>query len=148
MLENNKELTLLDLQKCGSVAEIVQGMNRCSFGARMLGEVTAKLSQWITNQNPPIAIYDGKLYSPLGGLLQEMVKRNWLAQIVSQQEYLSTSIISETTIIIGAYTENFEEVLSERAKEVIFINQFGMALPGQISDGYFPKVISKKEITN
>ena len=80
MLEKNKELKLLELKKCGSVAEIVQEMNRCSCGARMLGEVTAKLSQWITNQNPPVAIYDDKLDSPLGGLLQEMVKRNWLAQ--------------------------------------------------------------------
>ncbi len=54
MLEQNKELKLLDLKQCGSVAEIVQGMNRCSFGARMLGEVTAKLTQWISNENPPV----------------------------------------------------------------------------------------------
>ena len=141
MLAQNKELKLLDLQQCDSVAEIVQGMNQCSFGARMLGEVTAKLSHWITHQKPPVAIYDGKFDSPLGKLLQEMVQRNWLAQIVSQQEFSSTAIIPETTIIIGAYSENFEEALSKRAKEVIFINQFGMTLPGQIADGYFPDVV-------
>ncbi len=141
MLEQNKELKLLDLKQCGSVAEIVQGMNRCSFGARMLGEVTAKLTQWITNENPPVAIYDGKFDSPLSRLLQEMVKQNWLAQIVSQQEYSSTSIIPDHAIIIGAYSESFAEALSERAKEVIFINQLGMALPDQISDGYFPNVV-------
>ena len=141
MLEKNKELKLLDLKQCDSVAEIVQGMNRCSFGARMLGEVTAKLSQWITNQNPPVAVYDGKLDSPVGKLLQEMAERNWLAQIVSQQEYSAKSIISEQVIIIGAYSESFAENLAKKAKEVIFINQFGMALPGQISDGYFPNVV-------
>lgn len=141
MLEKNKELKLLDLKKCDSVAEIVQAMNRCSFGARMLGEVTAKLSQWIINQNPPVAVYDGKLDSPLGELLQEMEARNWLEQIVSQQEYSTKSIIPEQAIVIGAYSESFAENLSEKAKEVIFINQFGMALPGQISDGYFPNVV-------
>ena len=141
MLANTKELKLLDLKQCDSVATIVQGMNRCSFGARMLGEVTAKISQWITNQDPPVAIYDGKLDSPLGKLLREMVQRNWLDQIVSQQEYASKSIIPDKLIIIGVYSESFAEILSQRAKEVIFINQFGMALPGQISDGYFPNVV-------
>ena len=139
--QDTKELRLLDLKKCDSVAEIVAGMSRCSFGARMLGEVTAKISQWITDKNSPVAVYDGKLDSPVGELLQEMVRRNWLDQILSQREYLAKSIIPENTIIIGAYSEGFEEVLSERKKEVIFINQFGMALPNQISDGYFPNVV-------
>lgn len=139
--KNTKELKLLDLRKCDSVAEIVLGMNQCSFGARMLGEVTEKISQWIRNQNPPVAVYDSKLDSPISKLLKEMLQRNWLAQVISQQEYVSQSIISDNTIIIGAYSESFEEILSKRAKEVIFINQFGMALPDQILDGYFPNVV-------
>ncbi|ELS03887.1 deoxyhypusine synthase [Xenococcus sp. PCC 7305] len=141
MLVNRKELKLLDLQQCDSVGEIVQGMNQCSFGARMLGEVTVKLSHWITQQNPPVTIYDGKLDSPLGKLLEEMVRRNWLAQIISQQDYVSTSIVPDKLIIIGAYSESFAAILSQRSQEVIFINQFGMALPGQLSDGYFPNVV-------
>ena len=141
MLEKNQELKLLDLKKCGSVADIVRGMNQCSFGARMLGEVTAKISQWLTEENTPIAVYDGNLGSPIGQLLEEMVQRKWLSKVVSQHQYSFTSITPDNVIIIGAYSESFERLLSQQEKEFIFINQFGMALPSQISDGYFPNVV-------
>ncbi|MGK7874224.1 MAG: deoxyhypusine synthase family protein [Xenococcaceae cyanobacterium] len=136
-----KELKLLELKKCNSVADIVEGMILCSFGARMLGEVTAKISEWITNEKPPAAIYDGKLDTPLGRLLKEMVNRKWLAQIVSQKDYSETFTTQENAIVIGAYSHSFEESLSNQPGEAIFINQFGMAKPGKISDGYFPNVV-------
>lgn len=137
----NKELKLLDLKQCSSVADIVEGMSKCSFGARMLGEVTGRISQWIVEKDAPIAIYDGKLDSPLGKLLKEMVRRNWLTEVVSQHNYSLAPTLQDNVIVIGAYCESFEETLSRQIKQVIFINQFGMALPGQISDGYFPNVI-------
>jgi hypothetical protein len=39
-------LELLDLGKCQTVSRIVDGMSRCAFGARMLGEVAAKITGW------------------------------------------------------------------------------------------------------
>jgi len=136
-----KQLKLLDLKKCNSVADIVEGMTLCSFGARMLGEATAKISEWITQKKPPLAIYDGKLDSPLGRLLQEMSDRQWLAGIISQQDYAATSKRSENLIILGAYSESFEAALSNPSGETIFINAFGMAKSADIADGYFPNVV-------
>jgi hypothetical protein len=43
---NLQPLELLDLGKCRTVSQIVDGMSRCAFGARMLGEVAAKLTAW------------------------------------------------------------------------------------------------------
>ena len=37
----------LDLKKCNTVGELVRAMSKCSFVARMIGEVTETLHQWI-----------------------------------------------------------------------------------------------------
>ena len=140
-----KELKLLDLKKCTSVGDIVKAMTLCSFGARMLGEVSEKLTRWIENNENAIAIYDGKLNNSLGKLLQEMVNRQWLLKIVDSQEY-STQINDELKevkkgIVIGAYTEKYQDGIYNNLEEIIFINTFGMAKPNQVSDGYYPNVV-------
>ena len=135
------ELKLLDLKQCDSVGDIVLGMGHCSFGARMLGEVTLKLSQWIQANNPPVAVYDGRPDDPLGQLLTEMVKQQWFSQVVSQQYYASQTAAQETVVVIGAYSASFEKVLACQAKKCVFINRLGLALPGQLADGYFPDVV-------
>lgn len=136
-----KELHLLDLNQCHSVAAIVEAMSLCSFGARMLGEVTDKLYSWILTKNSPLAIYDGVLDTPLGCLLQEMVKRHWLSNIVTQQEYLEQENIHKNVIVIGAYLERYAPILYTLPQEAIYINSFGLANPQQISDGYFYNVV-------
>ena len=40
-----EELELLDLKKCHTVNDIIKGMDRCSFGARCLGEVTDTIEE-------------------------------------------------------------------------------------------------------
>ena len=40
-------LERLDLRKCTTVGDIVLAMSKCSFGARMLGEVAQKILGWI-----------------------------------------------------------------------------------------------------
>lgn len=136
-----KELELLDLQKCHSVADIVSAMSRCSFGARMLGEVTVKISEWIIKKELPIAIYDGKLDTPLGNLLTEMVNRNWFAKLVSPQEYAANSYTFKKAIVIGNFSERYEDDLYQKPEEAIYINNYGIAKPGQITDGYYPNVV-------
>lgn len=136
-----KELELLNLQECQSVADIVSAMSRCSFSARMLGEVTIKISDWITNNQLPIVIYDGKLDTPLGNLLTEMVNRNWFIKLVSPQEYAENSYTCAKAIIIGNFSEKYEEALYNKPEEAIYINNYGIAKPGQISDGYYPNVV-------
>lgn len=135
------ELKLLDLKQCDSVKDIVIAMGSCSFGARMLGEVTLKLSQWIKHKKQPVVIYDGNPSDPLGQLLTEMVKRQWFAQVVSQQYYASQATSQETVVVIGSYSASFEKALSSQVGRCIFINRLGLALPGQLSDGYFPDAV-------
>ncbi|MBL1210603.1 deoxyhypusine synthase family protein [Geminocystis sp. GBBB08] len=136
-----KELELLDLNKCYTVANIVFAMNQCSFGGRMLGEVTLKIRDWIEDQQIPIAVYDGKLDNPLGKLLLEMVNRGWLKKLISPQEYGESSDFNEKVIIIGLFSEKYQEVLYHKPEEAIYINSYGIAKPGQIADGYFPNVV-------
>ncbi|MGK7925223.1 MAG: deoxyhypusine synthase family protein [Spirulina sp.] len=136
-----KELQLLDLQKCHSVSDIVEAMRHCSFGARMLGETTAKIQSWIASNEPLIAIYDGRSDSAIGQLLQEMVVRKWLTKIVAPRDYKRPIFGGENAIIIGAYSESVEDNIYNTPKEAIFLNQFGMVKPGQTTDGYFPNVV-------
>lgn len=136
-----KELQLLDLQKCHSVGDIIEAMSYCSFGARMLGEVTNKIYDWIIGNEAPIAIYDGHLDSAIGQLLQEMVARNWLLKIVAPRDYKKPIFGGENTIIIGAYSESVADNIYNTPKEAIFLNKFGMVKPGQTTDGYFPNVV-------
>jgi deoxyhypusine synthase len=135
------ELEPLDLNKCNTVADIVLAMNRCSFGARMLAEVTLKIADWIKAQQVPTAIYDGKLDTPLGELLQEMVKRQWLQKLVSPQEYTESSDSGQKVLIIGLFSEKYQSALYNKPEEAIYINSYGIAKPGQIADGYFPNVV-------
>ena len=138
------ELKHLEVEKCRTVADIVEGMSQCSIGARMLGEVTGKIINWIESEKPPISIYDGKVDSPLGQLLKEMLKKGWLLQVVTSEEYVRKSKKirgRQNAIIVGTYPERIEDYLFNELEEVIFINQFGMAKSNQISDGYFPNVV-------
>lgn len=135
------ELQLLNLQKCNSVGDIVTAMSYCSFGARMLGETTTKIYNWIVGNQAPIAIYDGSPDSKIGQLLQEMMARKWLAKIVAPRDYTRPVFGGENAIVIGAYSESVADNIYYTPKEAIFLNQFGMVKPGQIQDGYFPNVV-------
>ena len=53
-------LERLDLRKCTTVGDIVLAMSRCSFGARMLGEVAQKTLGWIQQGKNIRVVYDGQ----------------------------------------------------------------------------------------
>ncbi|MGE5820417.1 MAG: deoxyhypusine synthase family protein [Deltaproteobacteria bacterium] len=136
-----EELKSLDLRECESVAEIVEGMRYCAFGARMLGEVAYTLRQMITAKEKPILIYDGLPNSPLGLLLRRFVKNNWCRSIVMPSEYAKRKVRGENAIIVGGFSERYAEAIYDKPARAIFINPFDMARPGQIKDGYFPDAV-------
>jgi len=136
-----EELKALDLKKCHTVADIVFAMNHCSLGARMLGEITLKIGDWIKAEQSPIVVYDGNLDTTLAKLLVEMVNRQWLKKLVSFQEYAESSASSQKVIVLGSFSEKYQEALYNKPEEAIYINSYGLSKPGQITDGYFPNVL-------
>ncbi len=129
----------LDLGKCPTVDSIVQGMSKCSFGARMLGEATSTIEQMIRQSNP-VLIYDGKSDTPLATLLKEMVEKRWFSGVKLPEEYAKKRG-SKNIIVVGGYSERHEEALYKKSERAVFINSFELAKPGQIRDGYFPDAV-------
>src|SRR5919106_740751 len=82
-----EELKSLDLGKCETVGDIVDGMRYCAFGARMLGEVAHTIREMVTAKDKPILIYSGIPDTPLGLLLKKFVANEWCRQIVLPSEY-------------------------------------------------------------
>ena len=136
-----EELKCLDLRHCGSVADIVDGMRSCAFGARMLGEVARTLYHMITENKKPIFIYDGLPNSPLGLLLRKFVESNWCRAIVLPSEYARARTRGDNAIVVGGFSERYAEAIYNKPARAIFINPFDMARPGQIKDGYFPDAV-------
>ena len=136
-----EELKSLDLQKCATVGEIVDGMRYCAFGARMLGEVAKTIHGMITSKKKPNLIYSGLPDSPLGLLLQKFVAAKWCGKIIIPSEYAKPKNGGENAIVVGAFSERNAEAIYRKPERAIFINQFDLARPGQIKDGYFPDAI-------
>jgi deoxyhypusine synthase len=136
-----EELKSLDLKKCATVAEIVADMRNCAFGARMLGEVAKTIHEMITSKKKPILIYSGLADSPLGLLLQKFVANKWCRKIILPSEYARQKNSREDAIVVGPFSERNAEAIYTKPTRAIFINQFDLARPGQIKDGYFPDAI-------
>ena len=137
-------LELLDLQKRRTVGEIVDGMSKCSFGARMLGEVAATLTELAQAERKPILVYDGKQDTPLGTLLKQLVERDWFQGPFLPEEYASGPkgwTNHRPVVVIGNYSERYGDAIHERPPRAIFINTEGKTRPGQVRDGYFPDAI-------
>ena len=82
-----EELKSLDLQKCATVADIVDAMRYCAFGARMLGEVARTIQEMIAEKKKPVLIYSGLEDSSLGRLLRQFVEKKWCDRVVLPSEY-------------------------------------------------------------
>lgn len=136
-----EELKSLDLRHCESVAEIVDGMRYCAFGARMLGEVANTLHQMATAKKKPVLIYDGLPNSPLGVLLERFVENGWCRSMVRPSEFAQRKGRQGDAIVVGGFSERHAEAIYRKPARAVFINQFDMARPGQIMDGYFPDAV-------
>lgn len=136
-----EELRSLDLQQCHSVGDIVGAMRYCAFGARMLGEVAHTLFEMVSAKDAPIIIYSGIADSPLGLLLKKFVANRWCRRIMLPSQYGRAKKRGGNVIVVGAFSERNAEAIYKYPTRAIFINQFDMARPGQVRDGYFPDAV-------
>jgi deoxyhypusine synthase len=136
-----EELRSLDLTKCRTVGDIVGAMRYCAFGARMLGEVARTIFDLVTAKNKPTIIYSGVANAALGLLLKKFVANGWCREIMLPSAYARIKRRDENVIVVGAYSERNAEAIYKRPGRALFINQFDMARPGQIRDGYFPDAV-------
>src|SRR5262249_46990626 len=117
---NLQPLELLDLSKCKTVSQIVDGMSRCAFGARMLGEVAATLTAWCSKGHQPAIIFDGVADTPLGKLLNKhLVKKAKLfADVLTPEEYENLGKSKRRKIkhavVVGAFSDRHAATLFAR----------------------------------
>src|SRR3989344_4136052 len=137
----------LDLSRCESVSDIVAGMSRCSFGARMLGEAAETMTAWAGEPSKPTVVYDGRRDSAVARLLTSMVDRGFCRDLVTPDEFVSGKDMPHggNTLVVGAYPERIADEFHAKAGRTLFINQYGMARPGQVRDGHFPDVVFSDE---
>lgn len=136
-----EELRSLDLRTCATVADIINSMRYCAFGARMLGEVAHTVLEMVTAKNKPVVIYSGLADAPLGLLLKKFVEKQWCREVVLPSDYARAKTRGENVIVVGAFSERNAEAIYRNPARSVFINQFDMARPGQIRDGYFPDAV-------
>ncbi len=143
--ERLEELEPLDLGRCRTVSEIVEGMSRCSFGARMLGEVSATLCQWARATRRPEIVYDGRSDSPLGTLLCGMVERGWFSRVSTPHEFAARSDRRCNVLVVGGFSERYEEFLwpggDHGPERCVFVNPWDLSAPNLVQDGYYPDVL-------
>lgn len=136
------ELQTLDLSKCKTIGQLVGAMEKCSFGARMLGEMAENLEKTIKFGVQPLVIFDGKTDSALFGLLEKMVKKKWFKKIITTESYAKDgNSRGEILLVIGQYSELYAEKMYEKAGNIFYINNQGQTKPNQFIDGYYPRVV-------
>ncbi len=128
----------LDLKQCRTVGELVRAMSKCSFGARMLGEVAETLLGWIRNKIPTVVVFCGPdRFESCTSLYQ----KGWIHTTPNTGP--GNPCVGHKFLVIGRFSENegrwFPRVFLP--EDTIFINHEGLCLPGQVRDGYFPNVV-------
>lgn len=151
ILDKLVPLEPLDLSKCRTVGEIVRGMSQCSFGARMLGDVTDTISSMVgeglkDSSKRPVLVSDIPRRSPLRELFQTMCQElRWFQGPYTSESFLNTSGTAENVLVVGPYNEYDSESLYSKSGRTIFINDRYQCRPGQVRDGYFPDVVFADE---
>lgn len=136
----------LDLTRCNTVSEIVSGMSRCSFGARMLGEVADKLSRLIGLGCQPALISDLPRNDPTRQVLGFMCHDfKWFDGPYTSREFLMRGKRPDHAIVVGPFNRYHEDELFARCGSMIFINGQYQCKPGQVRDGFFPDVVFADE---
>lgn len=144
LLKTLEPLEPLDLRKCDSLGKILEGMEKCSFGARNVGEVARTITNWIQDDGrKPVVIFEGESDSPLGKVLSHMYfEKKWLRGIFTLHESASWLNSNDHIIVVGEYLEREALLIYQLPHDqVIFINQYERATSGKVRDGYFPNVV-------
>jgi hypothetical protein len=118
-------------------------MEKCAIGARMIGEVSKTLTELIKTKEKIVIIYDGKKETELGKLILKMVfRKKWFSEIYTPEEYQKEKRKrKDIALVIGSFSERYEEAIFEKIKRAIFINLSNQFKPGQVRDGYFPDFV-------
>lgn len=135
-----EELTPLDLREIHTVGELVDAMRFCSFGARMLGETAATLTQKIRAHNPPLLIYDYERKGLLSALLKNMENNGWFSEMMFSDEFAKKNPSTDCVVVVGDFNPRYAKHFST-APKTIFINESRRTNPQQIRDGYFPDAV-------
>lgn len=130
-------LERLDLRKCTTVGSIVQAMNQCSFGARMLGEAALKITGWIRTGKRIRVVYDG---TPLLDLFETMRRKGWVHEVVHFDALRTLRSDGFEHLLVGRYSEAVDADVHKLAG-AICINKEELSRPGQVKDGYFPDAV-------
>lgn len=135
-------LALLDLSSCHTVSEIVDGMAQCSFGARMLGEAAATLTEWCQLFPRPTIIYDGPVNTGLHTCLCEMVVYGWCKTILTSTQAIQNRVASiPRALVVGPFMQRHAEKLYGKIGQAIYINREEQCPPNLICDGHYPSVV-------
>lgn len=141
----------LDLAKCYTVNDIVTGMSKCSFGARMLGETLDTLQSMIEegrkdNSKRPKLISD----IPRNCLLRRLFDAicgdlHWFDGPFTTDILAGPGGRFENALVIGAYNEYNADAVYSKLGRAVFINGRYQCKPDQVRDGYFPDVVFADE---
>lgn len=141
----------LNLAKCFTVNDIVTGMSKCSFGARMLGDGTNTIEEMVregqkSSSKRPVIISDIPRASPVRELLKVLHHdHDWFDGPFTSERILETHGAIENAIVVGQYNRYDERELYSRCGRMVFINGIYQCKPGLVRDGYFPDVIFANE---
>lgn len=137
-------LEVLDIEKCQSVGTTVAQMEKCAIGARMIGEVVRSLEHLIAKGIKPTIIFDGKLETALGKLLETITfDKKWFSRMLRPEEFTQTDKGSIGAIlVIGGFSERYENALYDFPGKSFYINNQNLFKPGQVRDGFFPDFIN------
>jgi deoxyhypusine synthase len=130
-------LERLDLRRCTTVGDIVIAMSKCSFGARMLGEVAQKIRGWVEQGKAVRVVYDGVA---LLDTFKRMQADGWIREIVSSDQVRGLTTSSFEHLVVGRFSEAADSDIFQ-LEGAVYINKEELARPGQIRDGYFPDAV-------
>lgn len=141
----------LDLAKCFTVNDIVTGMSRCSFGARMLGDSTNTLEEMIRegqkdSGKKPVLISDIRRGSRLRDVFRVLCQDlGWFDGPYTSEKIIDSHGANDNVLIVGQYNQYDEEALYRKCGRAVFINGIYQCRPGLVRDGYFPDVVFANE---
>lgn len=131
----------LELSKCQTVGQILEAMSKTPVGSGMLGRLCVDLGKLIASGIKPLVVFDGRPHSPLALLLHEMWRRGWILGPTTPEDYAAYTESGRTILVVGRFSERFEEALQKKSYRAFFVNQWGLATGGRIRDGHFWDVV-------
>lgn len=136
--EHMQPLELLDLSKVHTVSELVRAMSKCSFGARMLGEVADTLTEWCRKEETkPVIVHDR--FIPLDAV-RHFCGFNYATRVVSSND-ITKKMKTNNAVFVGHYSAALEEFSQDSLHRAIYINSIGQCPPRLVTDGHFPDVV-------